>query len=163
MTNNKLRIAAYTRVALDEENKKEYNESIIKQRKIITDGCNRNFPNCTIDFYTDTNCSGMTFDGREEYSKLREKLFNKEYDMLVFTDISRFTRVCNEEVFEELQEITKSGVRIISIGESLVYDTDAPDNWLRVMAYFYPKDVVGLHKIMKEGGFDAKKFNRRST
>lgn len=149
MNNSKLRIAAYTRIALDEEYKKEYNESIIEQKKIITDGCNWNFPNCTLDFYTDTNCSGNTFDGRIEYPKLREKLFNKEYDILIFKDLSRFSRPENKEALKELKTIAESGVRIIAIDNHIDYDIDTPDEWWRVLFYFYPLDLARLYEIMK--------------
>ena len=44
MTNNKLRIAAYIRTAYDDEVNTDCHNSVTEQRKVITDGCNRNFP-----------------------------------------------------------------------------------------------------------------------
>ena len=163
MTNNKLRIAAYTRVALDEENKKENNDSIIRQKTIIENYCSKHFSNYTLDFYIDTNCSGNTFDGREDYPKLRDKLSNNEYDILIAKDFSRIFRQLNEETLNELERILKSGVRLITVDGHM----DSELNPMGVMMLgLTPMSVAKLNKRVKfgkkRGEIDAKKLNRRS-
>ena len=77
MTNNKLRIAAYIRSACGNK------EDIIRQETIIMMYCKKYFSNYTIDFYTDTKCSGITLNKRKAYPILRDKLCNNEYDILI--------------------------------------------------------------------------------
>lgn len=157
MTNNKLKIAAYTRVACDEENLKENNDGIIRQKTIIENYCNKHFSNYTIDFYTDIGCSGNTLRGRKDYPKLRDKLCHNEYDILIADSMSRMFRELNAETVSELIKIQNSKVRIVFI--DLENGKFTTDDYLNIFA-IYPIDTK---TVMKRGGIDAKKFNRRST
>ena len=155
MTNNKLKIAAYIRSAC--ENK----EAIIRQETIIMMYCKKYFSNYTIDFYTDTNCSGNTINGRNAYPILRDKLCNNEYDILIVENISRLFRAMNEETVCELNKIINTKARIIFIG--MGYDNIAPEELLKLYAIDINKLYKKVPRLLKRGEIDAKKINRRST
>ena len=155
MTNNKLRIAAYIRSACGNK------EDIIRQETIIMMYCKKYFSNYTIDFYTDTKCSGITLNKRKAYPILRDKLCNNEYDILIVEDISRLFRKLNEETVCELNKIINTKARIIFI--NMGYDGIAPEELLKLFTMI---DITKLNKkvprLLKRGEIDAKKLNRRS-
>ena len=82
---NRLRIAGYCRISVDEELDKD-NTSIENQKALITDYVKRTFPDAQLDIYADRDRSGYTFEQRESYQELRKKLFRKEYDILIIKE-----------------------------------------------------------------------------
>ena len=75
---DKLKIAGYCRISVDEELDKD-NTSIENQKALIADYVTRTFPNAQLDIYADRDRSGYTFEQRESYQELRKKLFRHEY------------------------------------------------------------------------------------
>ena len=128
----KLRIAGYCRISVDEELDRE-NTSIENQKAIIADYVNKTFPDAELDFYDDRDRSGYTFEQRENYQILRKKMFNKEYDVLIIKDFSRFSRR-NSRGLVELEDLRDAGMRIISIGDSIDYPTY--DDWTAIQFRF---------------------------
>ncbi len=128
----KLNIAGYCRISVDEEMDRE-NTSIENQRSIIDDFIVKKFPGCNLDFYEDRDRSGYTFEQREGYMKLRPKLLDKTYDILVVKDFSRFSRR-NSKGLVELEDLRDAGLRIISIGDSIDYPTY--DDWTAIQFRF---------------------------
>ena len=129
---NKLKIAGYPRISVDEEMDRE-NTSIENQKSIITDFVSKKFPNATLDFYEDRDRSGYTFEQREGYMKLRPLLMNGTYDILIIKDFSRFSRR-NSKGLVELEDLRDAGVRIIAIGDNIDYPTY--DDWTAIQFRF---------------------------
>jgi len=125
-------IAGYCRISVDEEMDRE-NTSIENQKSIISDFVAKKFPNCSLDFYEDRDRSGYTFEQREGYMKLRPKLLDTTYDILIVKDFSRFSRR-NSKGLVELEDLRDAGLRIISIGDSIDYPTY--DDWTAIQFRF---------------------------
>lgn len=130
--NNKLRIAGYCRISVDEELDRD-NTSIENQKAIIADYISKTFPTAELDFYEDRDRSGYTFEQREGYQKLRKKMLMHEYDILIIKDFSRFSRR-NSKGLVELEDLRDAGMRIISIGDSIDYPTF--DDWTAIQFRF---------------------------
>ena len=129
---NKVKIAAYCRISVDEEMDRE-NTSIENQKSIISDFVNRKFPDVELDFYEDRDRSGYTFEQREGYMKLRPQLMNLSYNILIIKDFSRFSRR-NSKGLVELEDLRDAGVRIIAIGDNIDYPTY--DDWTAIQFRF---------------------------
>jgi len=125
-------IAAYCRISDDDDLSKE-NTSIENQQAIIADFVQKKFPGSTLDFYEDRDRSGYTFEQREGYQKLRPKLMDMTYDILVVKDFSRFSRR-NSKGLVELEDLRDAGLRIIAIGDSIDYPTY--DDWTAIQFRF---------------------------
>jgi len=128
----KYHIAGYCRISVDEELDRD-NTSIENQKAIIRDFVQRKFPGCPLDFYEDRDRSGYTFEQREGYQELREKMLRLEYDILIVKDFSRFSRR-NSKGLVELEDLRDAGMRIISIGDSIDYPTY--DDWTAIQFRF---------------------------
>ena len=128
----KLRIAGYCRISVDEELDKD-NTSIENQKAIIADYVTRIFPEAQLDFYEDRDRSGYTFEQRENYQILRKKMFRREYDIMIVKDFSRFSRRTSRGLVE-LEDLRDVGMRIISIGDSIDYPTS--DDWTAIQFRF---------------------------
>ena len=75
-------IAGYCRISVDLELDRD-NTSIENQKLIISEYVERYFPNSSLDFYEDRDRSGYTFEQREGYQELRQKMLANEYDILI--------------------------------------------------------------------------------
>lgn len=126
------KIAGYCRISVDLELDRD-NTSIENQKSIITDFVNKKFPDSSLDFYIDRDRSGYTFEQREDYQRLRKKMLNKEYDILIVKDFSRFSRR-NSKGLVELEDLRDVGMRIISINDSIDYPTY--DDWTAIQFRF---------------------------
>lgn len=133
----KFRIAGYCRISVDEEIDKD-NTSIENQKAIISDYVTRTFPDSTLDFYADRDRSGYTFEQREDYQKLRRKLFHGEYDILIIKDFSRFSRRTSRGLVE-LEDLRDAGMRIISIGDGIDFPTS--DEWMAIQFRFLVNEM----------------------
>ncbi|MCM1508017.1 MAG: recombinase family protein [Ruminococcus flavefaciens] len=132
-----LKIAGYCRISVDEELDKD-NTSIENQKSIIEDYVYRTFPDSQLDFYSDRDRSGYTFDQREEYQVLRRKMFRGEYDILIVKDFSRFSRRTSRGLVE-LEDLRDAGMRIISIGDGIDYPTS--DEWTAIQFRFLVNEM----------------------
>ncbi len=128
----KLRIAGYCRISVDEELDKD-NTSIENQKAIISDYVNRLFPDAELDFYEDRDRSGYTFEQRENYQVLRKKMFRGVYDILIVKDFSRFSRRTSRGLVE-LEDLRDAHMRIISIGDGIDFPTS--DDWTAIQFRF---------------------------
>ena len=133
----KFAIAGYCRISVDDELNKE-NTSIENQKAIIEEYVQTYFPGSTLDFYEDRDRSGYTFEQRESYQRLRHKLFQNQYDILIVKDLSRFSRR-NGAGLVKLEALRDEGVRIIAIGDGIDYPTN--DDWLRIQIYFFMNEM----------------------
>ena len=131
------RIAGYCRISVDEEMDKD-NTSIENQKAIISDYVARTFPDSALDFYADRDRSGYTFEQREDYQKLRRKLFHGEYDILIIKDFSRFSRRTSRGLVE-LEDLRDAGIRIISIGDGIDFPTS--DEWMAIQFRFLVNEM----------------------
>ena len=84
-------IAAYVRISVDLELGEE-NTSIENQKRIIESYVQQHFPGRKVDFYEDRDRSGYSFDERDGYQRMRKKLMNRDYGILIIKDLSRFSR-----------------------------------------------------------------------
>ena len=117
---------------MDEELDRD-NTSIENQRSIIQDYVARKFPGSTLDFHEDRDRSGYTFEQREGYQRLRPRLLDMTYDILIVKDFSRFSRR-NSKGLVELEDLRDAGLRIIAIGDSIDYPTC--DDWTAIQFRF---------------------------
>ena len=130
-------IAGYCRISVDEEAGRD-NVSIENQKAIIQDYVRRTFPDSTLTFYEDRDRSGYTFEQREGYQELREKLMAHKYDILVVKDFSRFSRR-NSRGLVELEDLRDAGLRIISIGDGIDFPND--DDWVKIQFQFLMNEM----------------------
>jgi stage V sporulation protein T len=128
----KFDIAGYCRISVDEELDRD-NTSIENQKAIIADFVKQKFPGSTLAFYEDRDRSGYNFEQREGYQKMRRKLIDRELDILIVKDFSRFSRR-NSRGLVELEDLRDYGVRIISIGDGIDFPND--DDWLKIQFQF---------------------------
>lgn len=126
------KIAAYMRISVDTEKDRD-NTSIENQRRIIEAYLKQTFPDAEVDYYTDRDRSGYTFEQREDYMKMRPLLIDNYYDILIIKDFSRFSRR-NSKGLVELEDLRDAGVRIISISDGIDYPTY--DDWNNIQVRF---------------------------
>ncbi len=132
ITLEKLSIAGYCRISVDEELDRD-NTSIENQKAIIEEYVRTKFPGAELTFYADRDRSGYTFEQREFYQIMRRKLLNGEHRTLIVKDFSRFSRR-NSKGLVELEDLRDSGVRIIAIGDGIDYPTC--DDWVQIQFRF---------------------------
>ncbi len=137
MKNDILRIAAYTRISVDEE-LDSTNVSIENQKIIINDFTKANFPESKVDFYEDRDKSGYTFEQRPGYQRMRKLMFDGYYNVLIIKDFSRFSRR-NSLGLYELELLRDSGIRIISISDNVDYPTK--DDWMAIQFRFLMNEM----------------------
>lgn len=126
------RIAGYLRISVDTERDKD-STSIENQRKIIKEHVAEYFPDYEIDFFEDRDKSGYTFEQRDGYQKMRPKLLNGYYSILIVKDFSRFSRR-NSKGLGELEDLKDAGVRIISVSDNIDFPTF--DEWQNIQIRF---------------------------
>lgn len=119
---DKFKISGYIRCAHCNENEQD-STSIENQKQIIQDYVKTYFPNSNLDFYVDKNCSGLTFEQRENYQKMKPLLMSKHYDILIVKDLSRFSRHIGN-VLLELGNLQNAGVNFISITDNINIPND---------------------------------------
>lgn len=132
ITLEKLSIAGYCRISVDEELDRD-NTSIENQKAIIEEYVRAKFPGAELTFYADRDRSGYTFEQREFYQIMRRKLLSGEHRILIVKDFSRFSRR-NSKGLVELEDLRDSGVRIIAIGDGIDYPTC--DDWVQIQFRF---------------------------
>ena len=135
----KFKIAAYARISVDLELDRE-NTSIENQKAIIGEYCRLHFPTSSVDYYEDRDKSGYTFEQRTDYMRMREKLINHEYDILIVKDLSRFSRRTGKGL-AEFEELSEHDVRIIAIGDGVDYYQDHIDDWMKIKLYFFVNEM----------------------
>lgn len=129
------RIAAYTRISVDEE-RNGTNTSIENQKAIIDEYCKLHFPTSTVDYFEDRDKSGYSFEKRPCYhGELRPKLINGEYDILIVKDLSRFSRRLSKGM-SEFEDFMELGLRIISIGDSLDTNSMKKGDLMKTKMFF---------------------------
>ncbi len=132
ITLEKLSIAGYCRISVDEELDRD-NTSIENQKAIIEEYVRTKFPGAELTFYADRDRSGYTFEQRDFYQIMRRKLLSGEHRILIVKDFSRFSRR-NSKGLVELEDLRDSGVRIIAIGDGIDYPTC--DDWVQIQFRF---------------------------
>lgn len=130
-------IAGYCRISVDEELDRD-NMSIENQKNIIKKFVKDTFPNSSLTFYEDRDRSGYTFQQRDGYQAMRRELMNRQYDILVVKDFSRFSRR-NSRGLVELEDLRDVGIRIISIGDGIDFPND--NDWLKIQFQFLLNEV----------------------
>lgn len=129
------KIAAYTRISVDEE-RNGTNTSIENQKAIIDEYCKLHFPTSTVDYFEDRDKSGYSFEKRPCYhGELRPKLINGEYDILIVKDLSRFSRRLSKGM-SEFEDFMELGLRIISIGDSLDTNSMKKGDLMKTKMFF---------------------------
>lgn len=132
-----LTIAGYCRISVDTELDRD-NTSIENQKEIIQQYVERNFPDAQLDFFIDRDRSGYTFEQREGYQRLRPKLLDGTYKVLIVKDFSRFSRR-NSLGLYELETLRDAHVRIIAIGDGIDYPTK--DDWMLIQFKFLMNEM----------------------
>ncbi len=132
-----MKIAGYCRISVDVELDKD-NTSIENQKLIIQDYVSKYFEDAELDFFVDRDCSGYTFEQRENYLKMRRLLLNGTYKLLIVKDFSRFSRR-NSRGLAELEDLRDAGLRIISIGDNVDYPTN--EDWLQIQFRFLMNEI----------------------
>lgn len=135
--NENIRIAAYTRISVDDELDRE-NTSIENQKAIISDYVKTKFPGSLLTFFEDRDMSGYTFLQRPAYQQMKSLLLGGEYSILIVKDFSRFGRR-NSFGLMELETLRDSGVRVISIGDGIDYPTN--NDWLMIQFRFLMNEI----------------------
>ena len=130
-------ISGYTRISVDIEQDRD-NTSIENQKQIISDYAAERFPDARLEFYTDRDRSGYTFEQREDYQRMRPRLMSGESRILIIKDFSRFSRR-NSYGLVELETLRDAGVRIISIGDGIDYPTK--DDWMLIQFKFLMNEM----------------------
>jgi DNA invertase Pin-like site-specific DNA recombinase len=125
-------IYGYCRISVDDELDKD-NTSIENQKNIIEEYVRNKFPKCHVTFFVDRDCSGYTFEQRENYQKMRKGLVSGKSKILIVKDFSRFSRR-NSKGLVELEDLRDAGVRIISITDTIDYPTS--DDWMAIQFRF---------------------------
>lgn len=137
MAKKVLKIAGYLRISVDTEEDRD-NTSIENQRRSIEMFVSREFPDAQLDFYTDRDRSGYTFEQREDYMRLRPLLKNGTYDILMVKDLSRFSRR-NSRGLVELEDLRDCGLRIIAINDGIDYPVQ--DDWTLIQFKFLMNEM----------------------
>lgn len=132
-----MKIAGYCRISVDVELDKD-NTSIENQKLIIQDYVSKYFEDAELDFFVDRDCSGYTFEQRDNYLKMRRLLMNGTYKLLIVKDFSRFSRR-NSRGLAELEDLRDAGLRIISIGDNVDYPTN--EDWLQIQFRFLMNEI----------------------
>ena len=130
-------ISIYARISVDTEKESDSNTSIENQLRIIHNYIEQHFPKCTYKEYIDRDRSGYTFEQRENYMTMRQRIFDGKSKILIVKDFSRFSRRTSLGLWE-LEQMRDCGTRIISIMDSMDYPKD--DNW----------QLISMHFVMNE-------------
>lgn len=131
-------ISVYARISVDMEKESDDNISIENQLKIVHSYIKQHFPNCTYKEYIDRDRSGYTFEQRENYQQMRERLLSGKSSILIVKDFSRFSRRTSLGLWE-LEQMRDSGVRIISVMDACDYPTN--DDWLSISIRFMTNEL----------------------
>ena len=115
-------IAGYVRISNDDEPEQLENTSIENQKHIITQFVNTHFPKAPLTFFEDRDISGHTFE-RKSYQRMRKRMLNREFDILIVKDFSRLCRTMSLG-FNELAVLKEHGVQIISINDNMTISGD---------------------------------------
>ena len=83
------RAVFYARVSTEEEKQKS---ALRNQCEELEELINKNPDWVLVDSYVDEGKSGTTTEGREEYNRLFEDLFENKFDIIVIRDLSRLNR-----------------------------------------------------------------------
>jgi len=126
-------ISLYARISVDLEDEEDDNLSIENQLKIMKNEIARRFPKCTYKEYIDRDRSGYTFEERENYQRMKERLVSGQSRILMVKDFSRFARRTGKGLVE-LEEIKDAGNRIISVSDGIDFPKD--DKWFVISFYF---------------------------
>ena len=133
-------IAAYVRISVDLELGEE-NTSIENQKRIIESYVQQHFPGRKVDFYEDRDRSGYSFDERDGYQRMRKKLMNRDYGILIIKDLSRFSRR-NSKGLAELEDLRDVGIRIIAIDDAVDFSlANGMDGWLNIQLRFLVNEL----------------------
>ena len=130
MTRRKNDLAAYVRISVDTELDSD-NTSIENQKNIIESYVRQHFPGKSVTFFEDRDKSGFTFDNRDGYKALRQRIDNKEFDTLIVKDLSRFSRSVVRGM-AEMEEMVEHGIRIIAINDNIDTDKGSNGEWMNI-------------------------------
>ena len=133
----RFKIAAYTRISVDMELNRD-NTSIENQKAIIGEYCRLHFPTSTVDYFEDRDYSGYTFEQRPDYMRMRRLLMEKQYDILIVKDLSRFSRRTGKGL-AEFEDLIEKDIRIIAIGDGVDYPTNS--DWMKIKLYFFVNEM----------------------
>ncbi len=131
-------ISVYTRISIDTEKESDNNTSIENQLKIIHNHIKIHFPKCKVKEYIDRDRSGYTFEQRENYMTMRQRIFEGKSKILIVKDFSRFSRRTSLGLWE-LEQMRDCGTRIISIMDGIDYPTQ--DDWLNITVRFMTNEL----------------------
>jgi DNA invertase Pin-like site-specific DNA recombinase len=131
------KIAAYTRISVDDDTERD-NVSIENQKAVIAEFIQAKFPGCRADYYEDRDKSGYTFEQRAGYQAMRTLLLGGCYDILMIKDFSRFSRR-NSKGLVELEDLRDAGIRIIAVTDGVDFPTN--DDWLAIQFRFLMNEL----------------------
>lgn len=131
-------ISIYTRISVDTEKESDENISIENQLRIIHNYIKQHFPKCTYREYIDRDKSGYTFEQRDNYMHMRQRIFDGKSKILIVKDFSRFSRRTSLGLWE-LEQMRDKGVRIISIMDGIDYPKN--DDWLVISFRFMTNEL----------------------
>ena len=131
-------ISVYARISIDTEKESDNNTSIENQLKIIHNHIKIHFPKCKVKEYIDRDRSGYTFEQRENYMDMRQRIFDGKSKILIVKDFSRFSRRTSLGLWE-LEQMRDCGTRIISIMDGIDYPTQ--DDWLNITVRFMTNEL----------------------
>lgn len=114
------KLALYTRVSKDDINRKIYSESIKNQKDILENFVKEN--NVTnYEFFIDDGYTGTDF-ARPEFERMKEQVKNKNIDLVIIKDLSRFGRN-TEIIYYVLDYFPSYDAVVYSISENFESST----------------------------------------
>lgn len=118
----KWNIACYIRISREDGDNFE-NDSIINQRKMLTQYVDQNFEESDYEFYIDENVTGTKFD-RDQFNRMLENIQKGIINCIIVKDLSRFGRnyIYAGMLLEDF--FPKHNVRFISILDNMDTFTD---------------------------------------
>ncbi len=119
------KIACYIRLSREDGDCFE-SDSIINQRKLLSDFADKNFGAYNHEFYVDENVTGTKFD-REQFNRMLKDIENNKINCIIVKDLSRFGRNYIDAGMLLEDFFPRHKVRFISVLDGLDTFTDADE------------------------------------
>ncbi len=119
------KIACYIRLSREDGDCIE-SDSIINQRKLLSDFADENFSHNSYEFYVDENVTGTRFD-REQFNRMLKDIEDNKINCIIVKDLSRFGRNYIDAGILLEDFFPRHNVRFISVLDGLDTLTDADE------------------------------------
>lgn len=142
-----IRVCAYCRVSTDKEDQRNSFEAQKRyfEREFLR---NENWIDCGI--YADEGLSGTSFEKREKFLEMLDKAKNKEVDLIITKEVSRFSRNLKDTV-NIVDELLENGVYVHFLADRIITSNEKDRERLNQLALYAEQESRRTSERVKWG------------